>query len=224
MLACRFFNLVVIYRSRELKNIFLKKTKMEKQEKKITGNNFGGADEASSGLKFINPSAIIDTLEITTGMLIGDFGAGTGYFTFPLAQKVGDSGVVYALDILKEKLEAIESEAKILGLNNVVTKRANLEMTGGSKLEADSLDLVCLVNMLFQNKSKNLIFEEAVRVLKKSGKVLVIEWNMGDSTFGPTSDLRISKTEILKLAKDCGLTIVREIEISHFHFGIIFEK
>lgn len=197
---------------------------MEKQEKKVIGNNIVETNDQSAGLKFINPSAIIDRLEISVGMSIGDFGAGTGYFTFPLAQKVGDSGIVYALDILKEKLEAIESEAKILGLNNIVTKRANLEMVGGSKLEVDSLDLVCLVNMLFQNKSKNLIFEEAVRVLKKSGKVLVIEWNIGDSTFGPTSDLRISKEEILKLAKNCGLTIVQEIEISHFHFGIIFEK
>ncbi len=183
--------------------------------------NFG---DLPFGLKFIDPRAIIDTLEVAAGMQVGDFGCGTGYFTFPLAEKVGQSGKIYALDILKEKLEAIESEAKVLGLSNIIAKRANLELVGGSKLDGDSLDLVCLVNMLFQNKNKNLIIEEAARVLKKGGKILVVEWNANDSSFGPESELRISKEEIFVLAQKSGLSVSREIKISDFHFGVILEK
>ena len=133
-----------------------KNRQMENQKKINVGGIAGDLGDLSFGLKFINPKSIIDMLEVTTGMFVGDFGCGTGYFTFPLAQKVEQSGRVYALDILKEKLEAIESEAKVLGLSNIITKRANLELVGGSKLDENSLDLVCLVNMLFQNKDKNL--------------------------------------------------------------------
>ncbi|MFZ2188527.1 MAG: class I SAM-dependent methyltransferase, partial [Candidatus Moraniibacteriota bacterium] len=197
---------------------------MENQKKMNVGGIAGDLGDLSFGLKFINPTAIIDMLEVKTGMFAGDFGCGTGYFTFPLAQKVEQNGKVYALDILKEKLEAIESEAKVLGLSNIITRRANLELVGGSKLDADSLDLVCLVNMLFQNKDKNLIIGEAVRVLKKGGKILVVEWNVDDSSFGPESDLRISKEDVFALAESNGLSVFKEIKISDFHFGIILEK
>ncbi len=180
--------------------------------------------ENNFGIKFINPRAIIDLLEISEGMSIGDFGCGTGYFAFPLAEKIGQTGTVYALDILKDKLEAIESEAKILSLNNIVVKRANLELAGGSKLEENSLDWVFLVNMLFQNKSKEIIIKEAKRVLKTGGKILIIEWKEKDSSFGPTSELRISEDEISNLAINCGLSVIREIAISDFHYGVVLEK
>jgi ubiquinone/menaquinone biosynthesis C-methylase UbiE len=180
--------------------------------------------DESFGLKFINPRAVIDQLEIIVGMSVGDFGSGTGYFTFPLADKVEQGGCVYALDILKEKLEAIESEAKILRLSNIVTKRANLELAGGSKMESDSLDWVFLVTMLFQNKNKKTVLDEAVRVLKKKGKILVVEWNTLDFSFGPKKELRVPKEEMLILSQDSGLSILREIEISDFHYGIILEK
>lgn len=176
------------------------------------------------GIKFINPHAIIDSLKITVGMSIGDFGCGTGYFAFPLAEKVGQAGRVYALDILKDKLEAIESEAKALSLNNIIVKRANLELAGGSGLDENSLDWVFLVNMLFQNKNKKIVIEEAKRVLRTGGKILIIEWGAKNSAFGPVSDLRVSKNEISDLAITCGLSVIKETMVSDFHFGLVLEK
>ncbi|HAI73990.1 MAG TPA: hypothetical protein DCS28_03605 [Candidatus Moranbacteria bacterium] len=180
--------------------------------------------ENNIGIKFIDPRATIDLLEITAGMSIGDFGCGIGYFAFPLAEKVGQTGQVYALDILKDKLESVESEAKVLSFNNIIIKRANLEVAGGSKLKENSLDWVFLVNMLFQNKSKEIIVKEAARVLKTGGKILVIEWGEKDSSFGPARNLRISKDEISELAINCGLSIIKEMAISDFHYGVILEK
>ena len=166
---------------------------------------------------------IIDRLEIKEGMFVGDFGCGTGYFSFPLAKKVGLSGCVYALDILQEKLETVDSEARVLGLSNIITKRANLELIGGSKLEEESLDWVCLVNMLFQNKNKKLVLDETKRVLKKGGKVLVVEWN-NNNFFGPEKQIRVFQDEISKLALDCGLSLIQEIPVSDFHYGLVLKK
>lgn len=184
----------------------------------------GATSEISSGIKFINPEEIISELEITEGMSVGDFGAGNGYFAFPLAKKVGSSGRVYALDILREKLETIESQAKVLGLGNITVKRANLEMLGGSKLEDGSLDWVFLVNMLFQNKDKALIISESARVLKKGGKILIVEWSAKKASFGPEGELRVTRNELSELALNSGLSFSGEIKISDFHFGIILEK
>ena len=175
-------------------------------------------------IKFINPQAVISELEIGAGMLVGDFGCGTGYFTFPLAKVVGQTGRVYALDILKDKLEAIESQAKLLGLGNISTRRVNLETAGGSKLDDASLDWVFLVTMLFQNKNKEIIVQEAKRILKPGGKILVIEWNKKDASFGPANNLRVAEEEISQLIQANSLSVIKKISISDFHFGLIFEK
>lgn len=189
------------------------------EEKK---NGSEGKDEF--GVKFMDPERITDELGLAAGMNVAEFGCGTGFFVFPAARRVGQSGKVYALDILKDKLETVESQARIDGLSNIVTKRANLELVGGSKLPDESVDWVMLVNMLFQNKQKGIILEEAKRVLAPKGKMLVIDWERNDSSFGPARDLKVSKDELRELAGQRGLALIRELAVSDFHFGLIFAK
>lgn len=176
------------------------------------------------GVKFINPEEVIAQMEIQPRDIVASFGCGTGYFTFPIAKKIADEGRVYALDILPQKLEAVQSQAKIMGLSNIITQRVNLEKTGGSKLEAESADWVLLVDMLFQNNDKDEIFNEAKRVLKNAGKILVIEWNPLDSSIGPEQNLRISKEDLLNIINKNSLTVLKEVPAGDFHYGFILEK
>ena len=86
-------------------------------------------------VKFLNPDKIISELEILPGMRVAHFGCGTGFFTFSVAKKIGESGLVYAIDIQSSKIETMQSQAKMLGLNNVDAYRANLEEKKGSKIK-----------------------------------------------------------------------------------------
>ncbi len=190
----------------------------------LSNRGLGVSGGIGFGVSFIEPQKIIDKLELKEGMMVADFGCGTGYFSFPLSKKVGDSGRVYAFDILKEKLETVESQAKLLGLNNIITKRANLELFGGSKLDRESMDWVFLVNMLFQNENKDAIIQEAKRVLKTGGKILIVEWNKEDSSFGPERRLKISKEAVDEIAGKNDLAVVDETEVGDFHFGVILSK
>jgi len=183
-------------------------------------------DVPVDGAKFLNPEKIVEGMDIKPGMIIADFGCGTGYFSFPLAQKVGKGGVVYAIDILNSKLETVASFAKLNGLNNIITSRANLEMAEGSKLQKESVDWVILVNMLFQNNSegKKKIMQESKRVLKKGGNILIIEWDKDRSSIGPEKSLRVSKDEMTRIAREYGLGITTEISVSDFHYGLVLAK
>lgn len=176
------------------------------------------------GEKFIDPEAIIGLLNLPQGIVVADFGCGTGYFSLPVARQIGGKGVVYALDILTDKLEVVESQAKTQGIANIVTKRVNLENKNGSKLEPESVDWVVLKDMLFQNKNKSQILEEAKRVLKPGGKVLLIEWKKGDTSIGPDMGLRISSEELKDLARKNELGVDREIDAGNFHCGLILVK
>jgi ubiquinone/menaquinone biosynthesis C-methylase UbiE len=180
--------------------------------------------ESFFDMKFADPQSIVNQLEIDSGMSVADFGCGAGFFSLPIAKKVGEEGKVYALDVLSDKLEAVQSQAKILNLTNIITQRVNLEAPGGSKLEAESVDWVIMKDMLFQNKGKDKILEEAKRILKKGGQVLIIEWNKEDSSIGPEKELRIFKETLVDLSKQNGWTMDREIEVGTFHYGLILKK
>lgn len=176
------------------------------------------------GEKFIDPEAIIGLLNLPQGIVVADFGCGTGYFSLPIARQIGGKGIVYALDILTEKLEVVESQAKTQGIANILTKRANLENKNGSKLDSDSIDWVILKDMLFQNKNKNQILEEAKRVLKPGGKILMIEWKKSATSIGPDMELRIPVEDIKDMARKNELGIDREIDAGNFHYGLILAK
>lgn len=182
------------------------------------------ANNSSFGVRFVDPQTIIGQLDFGPGMAVADFGCGAGYFSLPIAQKIGKEGIVYSLDILPQKLESVESRAKNLGLANIVTKQVNLEKEGGSKLDSESMDWVILKDILFQNKDKGQILAEARRVLKTGGKALVVEWKPDDASLGPSSELRISEEALIKLAEHCNFGILKKIDAGNFHYALVLVK
>ncbi len=177
-----------------------------------------------SAVRFIDPLRIITRMEIFEGSIIADFGCGAGYFSIPLSQAAGKGGLVYSLDILPQALEAVESKAKLMGINNIVTRRVNLENKRGSEINENSVDWVILKNMLFQNKKKNAIIKEACRVLKPKGKALIVEWSDKNFSVGPEKKLRISKKALLNLIRKHKFSVKKIIEAGNFHQAIVIEK
>lgn len=175
-------------------------------------------------IKFLNPKDIVSQLEISTGMKVAHFGCGTGYFTFAIAQKIGNEGTIYALDILEQKIAVVKSQARLYGLINITAKRANLEEREGSGIESDTMDWVIMVNMLYQNDKKSLIIGEAKRILKKGGRILLIDWNDLNNSIGPESGSRVSKEELIRIFRKNNLGIAKEIKVSDFHFGMVLVK
>lgn len=173
--------------------------------------------------KFIDPQNVIEQLDLRNDMTVADFGSGAGYFTLPVARKIGEGGTVYALDIISQKLEAVLSKARTSGLNNIITKRVNLENKNGSTLDNESVDCVIMKDMLFQNKNKAQIIEEARRILKTGGRMLAVEWSSEDFAIGPERKLRIYKESIVELANKKGFKLSKEISAGNFHYGLIFE-
>jgi ubiquinone/menaquinone biosynthesis C-methylase UbiE len=173
---------------------------------------------------FLDPEDLIRQLDIQEGAEVADFGCSSGFFTLPLAKRLNGTGKIYALEIVKEKIESLESQAKLAGLSNINTSRVNLEMPGGSKLPDNCVDWVVMINMLFENKNKKQILAEAMRVLRESGKVLVMEWEQKESPVGPDINIRISKEALIELANALGLLAEREIKVSEYHYCLIFNS
>ena len=96
-------------------------------------NNSEEINKVGSG-GLMNPDYIIENLNIKSGMTVADFGCGAGYFTIPIAKIVKNNGKVYAIDVLSSSLESVSSKAKLYGLLNIITIRANVEVKEGLKI------------------------------------------------------------------------------------------
>lgn len=173
---------------------------------------------------FMDPLRIIAQLEIPQGSIVADFGCGAGYFSIPLSQAVGKEGMVYSLDVLPQALESVESRARIMGINNIVIRRANLENNEGSELDENSVDWVILKDILFQNRKKGAIIKEACRVLKPEGKALIVEWSDKNFSVGPEKKLRISEEAILNLIRKNKFSVKKRIKAGNFHQAMVIEK
>ena len=176
------------------------------------------------GGNFLDPQSIFDQVDLAPGSVVADFGCGAGHFSLEAARRVLQTGKVYALDILPQALESIESRARLEGMQHLLAKRVNLEQEGGSTLSDESVDLVIIKDMLFMNDRKDLILQEAYRVLKFGGQALVIEWKAETGTVGPEASRRIPPEELRKLLEETGFQILKEIDAGDFHYGFLAQK
>jgi len=174
--------------------------------------------------KFLDPNAIIEQLDIQDGSAAADFGCGPGYFSIPFAKAVGENGKMYVLDVLPQVLETVASKAKNSGIMNIVTSRVNLEKENGSKMETDSIDWVILKDILFQNQKKEVIINEARRILKVGGKAIVVEWDQGAAAVGPEPGIRIPKDELKKMFIGHEFSIEKDIDAGDFHYAFVAVK
>jgi len=173
---------------------------------------------------FMDPQKIVGYFGVTEGMKVADFGSGAGHFTILLSKLVGENGIVAAVDVMESALDGLRAKAKAEGLKNIETTRGNLEVLGGSGLANDSQDMVLIANSLFQNQNKQAMIQEARRVLKQVGTMIIIEWKKNSGGFGPPDNLRIDEDQMKQLAMDNGFALASSINAGTFHYGLSFKK
>ncbi len=123
--------------------------------------------DANLGLGCGNPTALG---EIKEGMVVLDLGSGAGFDCFLAAKKVGKTGKVIGVDMTEKMIRKASENAKKYGFSNVEFRLGEIEEL---PVEDNSVDVIisnCVINL---SPDKPKVFNEAYRVLKKGGKMLV---------------------------------------------------
>ncbi len=170
-------------------------------------------------LNFLNPSIILEQLKMKESMVAADFGCGSGGWVIPLA-KILKEGKVYAIDVLEEPLSALKSKIDLEKIINIEAIRTNIEKE--TRLLANSCDLILMTNLLFQIEDKKAVIVEGKRVLKKGGKILVVDW-IKDNPLTKEIE-QVSFEEIKKIGEELELKIEKEFEAGAYHYGLILVK
>jgi len=180
-------------------------------------------------MELINPSEVVKNFGLQKGMIVADFGCGSGFYSIEMARLVGGAGdgpkgMVYALEVQKELLDAVKRRAVSEGVDNIGVIWADLDLLRGTKLVDNICDFVLISNVLFQSNTKQVMAGEAFRILKQGGRVAVIEWKKGAEVIGPPDSQRIAREELERLFLQAGFRFDREFPAGEGHVGIIFVK
>jgi demethylmenaquinone methyltransferase/2-methoxy-6-polyprenyl-1,4-benzoquinol methylase len=119
----------------------------------------------------MNPVKTLQGADIQPGQTVLEVGCGTGFFTIPAAELIGDQGCLVAMDALSDYTKRVSKKVQAAGLVNVrVVKRDALD-TG---LDAASIDKVLLFGVIpFPSLPLNRLLPEMHRILKTEGTLAV---------------------------------------------------
>lgn len=174
-------------------------------------------------MRFIDPKQAVSHFHIRDGDAVGDFGAGSGFFTEILAAAT-PNGRVYAFEIQKQLLERIAELARTKHLGNVEVVWSDLEASRGTKLRDGQLDVGVMANVLFQIEDKATALDEVARVVRKGGKLFVLDWTESFAGMGPTGDAIVSEEQAKELVSQHGFSFERIFPAGDHHYGLALRR
>jgi ubiquinone/menaquinone biosynthesis C-methylase UbiE len=131
---------------------------------------------------------------------------------------------VYACDIQKSLVEALTKRSQDERLSNVHAVWCDLEAPGGTKFRDGFLDAGLLINTLFQIENKEAALTEIARVIRKGGKLILIDWSESFGGMGPHYTQVLHEEQAKSLLMAHGFVCERDFPSGDHHYGLVFSR
>ncbi|TDX97939.1 class I SAM-dependent methyltransferase [Thiohalophilus thiocyanatoxydans] len=167
--------------------------------------------------------AIIEALDLKTGMHIADVGAGTGLFTRLFAQRVGATGKVYAVDIAQNFVDNILRTAREQDLTNIEGIVNDQQST---RLPGQSVDLVFLSDTYHHFEYPEAMLDSIHRALRPGGQLVIIDFRKepGKSSDWVMSHVRANRDQVVDEVTAAGFALLREPQMLEENYFLIFRR
>jgi SAM-dependent methyltransferase len=123
------------------------------------------------------PDRALDLIGIAKDSIIADVGAGNGYITWRLAQRVGPKGKVYAVDVQREMLDMLQKNMRDRKIVNV---EPILGAFDDPKLPERAIDLIILVDVYHEFSEPQQMLRKMRDSLKPDGRLVLLEYRGED--------------------------------------------
>ncbi|MDP5070366.1 MAG: methyltransferase domain-containing protein [Congregibacter sp.] len=162
----------------------------------------------------------MDRLPIDHDDNVADIGAGTGYFTFPVAARV-PNGQVYAVDIQPEMLSMLSKRGEALSVGNV---KPVLGTETTPNLPADTIDLIFIVDAYHEFSYPKEMGEALAEALRPGGKLVLIEYRAEDPSVPIKTLHKMSEEQVRREMQAIGLHWIKTEDYLPQQHVLIFER
>ncbi|HEX4595425.1 MAG TPA: methyltransferase domain-containing protein [Bryobacteraceae bacterium] len=152
---------------------------------------------------------VLSDLSLKPGMIVADIGAGSGFFSRPLAKAVSPGGKVYAVDIQQGLLDFINKRDAEEHIGNIQTVLGEFD---DPKIPARNVDLAFINDVLHHIEHRAVYLKALGTYIKPGGRVAIIEMNKDDPNTGHKNqpELLVAREDIVKWMADAGFKLVEE--------------
>ena len=143
------------------------------QQPRRTAEEYIKVLETERRIEGLQITKVIETLKIKPGQRVGDLGTGSGLFTRPIAQKLGDKGIVYAIDIdpgLLKHVEKIAAEQKITNIKTVLGAEDDPKIP-------EKVDLIIIIDTLHHIGNQGPYLKNLKKYLKRGGRLAIVDFS-----------------------------------------------
>lgn len=167
-----------------------------------------------------NTELAISNLPITSGSVVADIGAGSGFYTFRIAPKV-PQGKVYAVEIQEDAVQYLKERSKALSHHHVEVIKGT-EKT--PNLPPNTMDLVIMVDVYHELLYPHEMLKEIKKALKPDGKLLLIEYRGEDPKVAIKKLHKMTLEQINKELTANGFQLATNGQFMNIQHFLVFEK
>jgi ubiquinone/menaquinone biosynthesis C-methylase UbiE len=148
-----------------------------------------------------DPEQVFAALDLKAGNCFVDIGCGPGDYSLEASNRVGKSGLVYAVDRDQRMATTLAAKAADMGVVNI--KAVAADITVSLPLDDHCADVAFMATMLHAINLKiygDALFKEIRRLLKPGGCLAIIECKKEDQPWGPPIHIRLSPDQVREAA------------------------
>jgi ubiquinone/menaquinone biosynthesis C-methylase UbiE len=154
---------------------------------------------ASCGQEVDDVDALLEAMAIESGDWVADVGSGVGDYAIPIAERVGPSGRVFAVDVDHDKLDELNERLQENGIEHVTSVYS---VEDNPMLPIHSLDAVLVRKAYHHFSAPQSMLRHIKAALKPDGR-LVIEESIGEDMIGASREAQAANHNL-------GIGYVRE--------------
>jgi ubiquinone/menaquinone biosynthesis C-methylase UbiE len=179
-----------------------------------------------AGNSLLHVEKLLGEIGPLEGLCVAEFGPDrNGHLIFPLARVVGGAGHVFAVDLLPAVLQMIDSKRAHEAYVNVSCVRGDFERFEGVAIPNAKLDAIMVVNNLWCLKSIPGLLREAKRLLKRDGRLVLIDWQKeAEHPVAPPMECRMSPAQVEKVFAEEGFAKDHDLTVNQVHWGMVFRQ
>lgn len=182
---------------------------------------------AAGGSSFdqIDSEKLFREIQLQPGMTFLDVACGYGYYSIAAAKYVGETGVIFAVDLWDDGIDHLSNYIKEHNISRIQPVLADAR----KKIPAKNSRIdICLLSTVLHDfileKTEDGVLHEIHRVLKPMGKFAVIEFKKIASKPGPPIEIRMIPEQVEQKVVPYGFQLLKTIEIGEFNYLSLFEK